>query len=201
MYVRGGASPPTRVRYHPDTHYMTVSTTPRDAERVPDDMVRIVHVMSHPVMTIEANASLAAARDLLHEHGVHHLVVLDRGQMIAVISDRDVLRALSPFLGTIGEQTRDTRTLLKPVYQLATYHPVTVRDDATVAEASALMLNHEISCLPVLDAGGRLVGVVTTRDLMRGMLGGLTDSHAGNTPTPAEPVPPQPHGAELRDRP
>ncbi len=135
-----------------------------------DPGVRVSEVMAHPVITIEANASLAEARDRLHQGGVHHLVVVDRGRMIAVVSDRDLLRALSPFLGTIGEQTRDTRTLLRPVFQVATYHPITIRADASLYDAAALMLEHGISCLPVLDRAEALVGLVTTRDLMRGMV-------------------------------
>jgi CBS domain-containing protein len=55
------------------------------------------------------------------------------------------------------------------VFQLASY-PVTVAPDATVQEAAALMLDRAISCLPVTDARGETVGVVTSRDLLRGLL-------------------------------
>jgi acetoin utilization protein AcuB len=130
----------------------------------------VASVMSTRVLTIEPNATLLAARDMLHREHVHHLLVGDRGHVVAVLSDRDLLRAVSPFLGTIAEQPRDSHTLMRPVFQVATYHPQTVAPEATIYEAAALMLDEGISCLPVVDHFGRVVGVITTRDLVRGLL-------------------------------
>ena len=127
-------------------------------------------VMSSPVVTIEAEASLLTARDLLHSNGVHHLLIVAERKPVAVVSDRDVLRAISPFLGTIGEQPRDSDTLLKPVFQVATYHPITIGTEASVLEAAAMLIDRHISCLPVVDERGLVVGIVTSNDLMRGML-------------------------------
>lgn len=87
-----------------------------------------------------------------------------------MLSDRDIIRAISPFLGTIVEQARDAHTLLRPVIQIATFHPVTVHRSASIYEATALLLDRGISCLPVVDDAGRIVGIVTSTDLMRGML-------------------------------
>ena len=139
------------------------------AQDAPAD-VTVAAVMSTRLITVEANAALAEARDLLRRHDIHHLLVTDRHQVVAVLSDRDLLRSVSPFVGTISEQVRDAHTLLRPVFQLASYHPRTVRPEASVTEAAAIMLEHEISCLPVADRWGRTVGVVTTRDLLRGLL-------------------------------
>jgi acetoin utilization protein AcuB len=126
--------------------------------------------MSRRLITVDAGASLAEARQLLHSHGVHHLLVTSNGRVVAVLSDRDLLRNLSPFLGTIGEQPRDTHTLTRPVLQLATYRPATIRTGATIYEAAAMMLDRGVSCLPVEDGSGNVVGVLTTRDLVRGLL-------------------------------
>ncbi|MEI6665734.1 MAG: CBS domain-containing protein [Chloroflexota bacterium] len=130
----------------------------------------VAAVMSSPVVTIEAEASLLTARDLLHTRGVHHLLILIEGKPVAVVSDRDVLRALSPFLGTIGEQPRDSHTLLKPVFQVATYHPTTIGPEASVLEAASTLIDRHISCLPVVDERGLVIGIVTSNDLMRGLL-------------------------------
>jgi CBS domain-containing protein len=48
-----------------------------------------------------------------------------------------------------------------------TRSPVTIRSDEPALKAARLMVNHKISGLPVLDADGRVVGVVTDRDLLR----------------------------------
>lgn len=149
------------------------------------DEVSVASVMSGRLITVAANASLAEARDLLAQHGIHHLLVMHEQRVVAVLSDRDVLRSVSPYVGTLSEQTRDVRSLLRPVFQLASYHPVTVPPDASVLEATALMLDHAISCLPVVDAHGDTVGVVTSRDLLRGLLACALPTR-GEPPTEAE---------------
>ena len=56
------------------------------------------------------------------------------------------------------------------VMQIASFDIVSVPDTATIEEAAALLLERNISSLVVADAGGAYVGIVTTRDLMRGLL-------------------------------
>ena len=130
----------------------------------------VADVMSFPLITIEAEVTLAEARDLLAEYHCHHLVVTNRGTPVAIVSDRDIMRSISPFLGTIGEQPRDAHTLLRPVMQVATYRPITVHRTASIYEAAAILLERGISCLPVIDNTGGIIGIVTSSDLMRGML-------------------------------
>lgn len=134
------------------------------------EVILVSTVMTSRLITVAANASVAEARDLLQQHGIHHLLVMHDRRVVAVLSDRDILRSISPYVGTLSEQTRDVRSLLRPVFQLASYHPITVSPDASVLEAAALMLDHSISCLPVIDARGETIGVVTSRDLLRGVL-------------------------------
>jgi acetoin utilization protein AcuB len=82
-----------------------------------------------------------------------------------VVSDRDVLRVVSPFLDTPAERDRDRYTVRRPVHQIMTRNPVTVDAEAGLDEAAARMLEAGVSCLPVVD-GGRLVGVLTRKDLL-----------------------------------
>ena len=135
---------------------------------VPDLIV--ADVMSFPLITIEAEVTIAQARDLLEQYHCHHLEVTNRGTPVAVVSDRDIIRSLSPFLGTIAEQPRDTYTMFRPVMQIATFHPVTVHRAASIYEAAATLLDRGISCLPVVGDDGTVIGIVTSSNLMRGML-------------------------------
>ncbi len=136
----------------------------------PRDEILVSSVMTSDLITVAANASVAEARDLLQQHGIHHLLVMHDKRVVAVLSDRDILRSISPYVGTLSEQTRDVRSLLRPVFQFASYHPITVAPTASVLEAAALMLDHSISCLPVVDEHGDTIGLVTSRDLLRGVL-------------------------------
>ena len=132
--------------------------------------VPVHRFMSRPPVAIDANATLREAHELLERHAIHHLLVEHRGRVVGVLSDRDLLRHTSPFVGTLSERTRDKHTLVRRIFELASYDLITVRHDARLHEAVASLLTHDISCLPVVDEGGEVLGVVTTRDLLRGML-------------------------------
>lgn len=132
-------------------------------------------LMRAPIVTIAADARLQEARRLMETNGFHHLVVTDRGRAVGMLSDRDILRHLSPFLGTNAEQGRDLETLQRPVYHAATYGLITIRSDATILEAAAMMLDRGVSALPVVDGAlvegrGKIVGMLTARDLLHGTL-------------------------------
>lgn len=127
-------------------------------------------VMSSDLHTIASDAELRDARATFERLDIHHLFVEDGGAVVAILSDRDVLRSLSPYVGTNSAQRRDEATLHRKVFHAATYRLVTIREDALVQEAAALLLDRDISCLPVVDRDDRIVGIVTTRDLLRSIL-------------------------------
>ena len=127
-------------------------------------------IMSRDLITIASSATLGEAHDLMATAHVHHLLVEDRGQVVAVLSDRDLLRNLSPYAGTANAQRRDDDTMRRAVFHAATFRLLTVRQDACVQEVAALFVEHAISCVPVVDDDDSVVGIVTTRDLLRGMV-------------------------------
>lgn len=123
-------------------------------------------IMSQPVHTVRSDEHLQAARRALELFGVHHVLVENSGRIVGIVSDRDILRHLSPYADGNSSQTRDEATLHRPIYSIATYHLVTVERSATLEEATALMLERNISCLPVTGREGNVVGVVTKSDLL-----------------------------------
>ena len=127
-------------------------------------------VMSQPVHTVGSDESLQAARRALELFHVHHLLVENDGHIVGIVSDRDVLRNLSPYADGISSQSRDEATLRRPIYSIATFDLKTVELDTTLEEAAALMLGDAISCLPVRGPLGSIVGVVTKTDLLEATL-------------------------------
>lgn len=130
------------------------------------DLPTVGDIMSQPVHTVRSDENLRAARSALELFGVHHVLVENSGRIVGIVSDRDVLRHLSPYADGNSSQTRDEATLHRPVYSIATYQLVTVERAATIEEATALMLEHDISCLPVTGRQGNVVGVITKTDLL-----------------------------------
>jgi acetoin utilization protein AcuB len=134
--------------------------------------MRVADIMSRDVITIGADQDVFSVRRLFDERGFHHLLVVDHGKLVGVISDRDVLREASPFIDTLAERAQDLATLKKRVHQIMSRDLVVAKGDDSVAHAARAMLDHGVSCLPVVTADGRVEGVVTSRDLLRALAGG-----------------------------
>lgn len=125
----------------------------------------VENLMSRDVVTVVPDTALMEIRRRLHERGFHHLLVVENSTLLGVISDRDVLKAISSFLDTYGEEHRDVQTLSRPARDIMRTDPITVRLGTGIEEAAHLLLDHDISSLPVVEETG-LVGIVTTKDLL-----------------------------------
>jgi acetoin utilization protein AcuB len=127
----------------------------------------IQDVMTKKVVTIEMDDSLSVVKDVFDNSKFHHLLVIEEDKLFGVVSDRDLLKALSPNLGTMVETYKDAATLNKKVHQIMTRKPITLTPNATVKEAINLFNNHRISCIPIVDKDFRPVGIVSWRDILR----------------------------------
>src|SRR5258708_39948334 len=109
-------------------------------------------IMTARVVTVEMDDRLEVVKEIFDTMNFHHLLVIDEHQKLSgVLSDRDLLRALSPYVGSAAETARDLATLNKRVHQIMTRHPFTLRPHSGIAEAVDLLLKHPISCVPVVD--------------------------------------------------
>lgn len=124
-------------------------------------------IMTREVVTVEASASVLKMRTLFQRGRFHHVLVVEGDRLAGVLSDRDVLAAVSPFLDTPTEAHRDVHTLSTPAHKLIRRAPVTIEQEASVEEAAARLLDEGVSCLPVLAADGAIEGLITSRDILR----------------------------------
>lgn len=125
----------------------------------------VEHIMSRDVVTVAPDAALVDVRKRLHEGGFNHMLVLEDETLRGVISDRDVLKAISPFLDTYREEHRDVKTLSKSASEIMQSDPITVTPDTDIKEASQTLLDNRVSSLPVVE-GDNLVGIVTGKDML-----------------------------------
>lgn len=123
-----------------------------------DTPVRVVleHKGRH-VHTVASETPLSLALDAMIRHRIGSVVVVDLGSVVGVVSERDVIVALSD--GTCDPAT----TLVAEVMNGA---PVSIPDSCHVGRALALMTEHRTRHLPVCE-GDQLVGLVSIGDLTR----------------------------------
>ncbi|MFG0246893.1 MAG: CBS domain-containing protein [Phycisphaerales bacterium JB052] len=125
-------------------------------------------IMTSPVETIPMDESVEAIKEIFDNSHYHHLVVLgDGGKCAGVISDRDLLKNLSPFIGKLGERTSDLNCLKRRAHQIMTRQLVAVRANTSLRAATRVMLDHRISCLPVVDRDKKCIGIITIRDVVQ----------------------------------
>ncbi|MEX2031998.1 MAG: CBS domain-containing protein [Dehalococcoidia bacterium] len=135
------------------------------AEIAPADVLpgSVAAIMTGVLKTVSVDASLEEAQRLMRHYEIHHLLLEDRGHIVAVVSDRNLARALGPTLANRDQEHRRHR----PVFQAAQYHLVTVHHETSVEDAARLLLDEDVSSLPVVNGADEIVGMITSRDLLR----------------------------------
>jgi acetoin utilization protein AcuB len=121
--------------------------------------------MQSRVITVKPKTTLPEAMKLSAERGVRHLPVVDGAELVGIVSDRDLKRAMASSATSL-ERHELTYLLEKlNVEEIMTRPVVTIGPIFPVEEAARLMVKEKISALPVTE-GGRLIGIVTETDVL-----------------------------------
>jgi CBS domain-containing protein/RNA polymerase-binding transcription factor DksA len=129
--------------------------------------------MSGTPVSIEPEASALAALDLMTEHGIRHLPVVEGGGRVCGVLSFDDLRAALPISLSLRAplSVEERRELTDyAVGEVMTYGPATIRYDHPLEEAAQQMIEGRFGCLPVVDEQGRLDGIITETDLLHALV-------------------------------
>lgn len=117
-------------------------------------------VMTREVHCVTPEVPLAKAWTMMTELRVRHVPVLYDGRLVGILSDRDVLvRAARASDGTLAVPEVSCGEAM-------TANPVAVPATTPVSKVAALMLQHRIDSIPIVDLEGQLWGLVTSSDLI-----------------------------------
>jgi CBS domain-containing membrane protein len=136
------------------------------------DKLVVSDLMTSLVFAVQPDDTVARLVDLMHEHQVRHVPVVDEdGDLIGLVSHRDLLR--NALIEQTDEIQVDNEELLERLQvrdlMLAEVEQVTPETD--IREAAQIMLENKYGCLPVVE-GDRLVGILTESDFVRLMAEG-----------------------------
>ena len=126
-------------------------------------LTRVDQVMTSPLLTITPDRPMLDASHLMETDHVRYLCVSDKGEIVGIISVRDLVRY---FVDSEGGPLRDLDNVYRPLSVLMRTTMETIASERTVQEAAQLMAEKRIGSLLVLEAG-ELVGIVTETDLVR----------------------------------
>lgn len=130
----------------------------------------VKHWMSENVVTIDEDASIMKASKLMKHHGFQHLPVSKKDRLTGIVSDRDLKEAHPSQATTLDIHELYYLLDKLQVEKVMSKNLRTARADETVDKVAALMLQHKISALPVVDQKGELEGIITKGDVFRAMV-------------------------------
>ncbi|CAN5747433.1 acetoin utilization AcuB family protein [soil metagenome] len=128
-------------------------------------MLLVEDSMTHEVVTLAPETTAAEALAASRGKGIRHFPVIEEGKLVGILSDRD-LRLATPALGDADRAAALESIRVSSVMEreMITAHP---RDP--IEQAANFMRAKRIGCLPVVD-DGRLVGIITTSDVMQALV-------------------------------
>lgn len=130
----------------------------------------ISKIMSRNVITAHHGDPISKVRSLVREHGVHHIPVVNGDQLVGIITWTDILRV--SFGDAFGADERAVDATLDhtlSLEQVMKKDPVSLPETSTVREAAEILAQSDFHSLPVVN-GGKLVGIVTSTDLIKYLL-------------------------------
>lgn len=128
--------------------------------------------MTRKVLTIDKDAGIFEAQKKMAANRIRHLPVVDKNNsLIGIVTDRDIRSALpdrffqKPASGKDKDQISDLR-----VRDIMTENPTSISPSYTIQDALLLIQKLRVGALPVVDAEGKLKGIISVRDLLRAFI-------------------------------
>jgi len=123
--------------------------------------------MACEVVTVTPETTLPEAHRLMTDNQIRRLPVMKDGHLVGIVTRGDLRGAEASDATTLSIWELCYLIGKIRIKEIMTRNPLTVSQDATIGEAAQMMLDHKISGLPVVDADGRMVGIITESDIFR----------------------------------
>ena len=127
-------------------------------------MLRAIDVMTERPATVSINATVSTAARLLEDLQIRHLPVIDdAGELVGILSDRDLR-------GTLGPSDEGAPPTTATVVNIMSSDVIRALPDDELADIAELMVDNRIGAVPIVDERGMLIGIVSYVDVLRSML-------------------------------
>lgn len=125
--------------------------------------------MSTPVISVSPDLPIMEALDLMRQKNIRRTPVLEKGKLVGIISDKDLLNAAPSDATSLSVWEVNYLVARIKVKDVMTKKVLTVDEDTPIEEAARIMADNKIGGLPVM-RGGEVVGLITETDLFKLLL-------------------------------
>ena len=131
-------------------------------------LVPVKDFMTKEPLTLQSAATIADAYELMKNHRIRHLPVVDKaGRLLGVFTERDLHHAYAPRETAEGWYYDKDEMGLRIARHFMTEDPVTLKDDSTFFDAVDIFVRNKFGCLPVVSPEGKLLGIVSYIDILK----------------------------------
>lgn len=135
--------------------------------------MKVLDVMTKDPLTVSPSETMGKADELMYENRVRQLPVVENGQLVGIVSDRDIRSFLSESV-LAAPEVREAAMNTK-VAEVMTREPITLSPDDELEAAVELLITEKFGGVPVVTEAEGLVGIVTYVDLLRCFLSRLQE--------------------------
>ena len=138
-----------------------------------DNRLKVVDVMTKDPLTVSPIESVGKADELMAENTIRQIPVVDGGELIGIVTDRDVRSFLSGAL--LEKPDIREKALHTPVRDIMTTEPCFLAPDDDLQDAVEILVEEKFGAIPVVDEAEGLVGIVSYVDVLRCFLNRLQE--------------------------
>ena len=128
--------------------------------------MRVKELISGPPISVPPDTPVLEARRIMQARAIRHLLVVEHGRLVGIITDRDIRLNMPSPATTLSVWEVNYLLARLTVGEVMTKSVIVVEPDRDAHEAAALLVSEKIGALPVMD-GTRLLGIVTETDFLR----------------------------------
>jgi CBS domain-containing protein len=133
--------------------------------------------MASPVTSLPSTARLLDAGLLLRAGRIRHIPIIDDGELIGILSDRDIQRCTPSLLTRVSAEEYNAIFEDTPVAKVMTRNPQHISPDEPLHAAAELLQSQKLGCLPVVE-NGKVVGIITKDDMLGALMRLLVETPA-----------------------
>ena len=129
--------------------------------------MKISEIMTKPVVTIGLDDAVYEIKEIFSHRKIRHIIVVEEAELFGVVSERDLLRALSPSLESHVYNTRDMAKLNQRIHEIVTRQPISLPINACIFDVIDTFKTKRVGCIPIVDENNTPVGIITRSDIFR----------------------------------
>lgn len=131
-------------------------------------LLTVAELMTADPLSITRGASLKDAHDLMREKNIRHIPVIDeQGMLVGMLTQKVMMAAVIGLLAKYGATALERKEKQQLVVDLMLTDFATVAPQQSLKEVATFFVQNRHGCLPVVQEGNKLVGILTSSDFVR----------------------------------